>query len=68
MILGIEYDMHWYITTGLLPFEEYSEEQLWTDVEEWRALTSRARQEVESWERRGIEDRREGLDRRIYLG
>ena len=34
-ILSIEYDVHSYITTGLLPFEEFSEERLWTDEEEW---------------------------------
>jgi len=35
IILGIEYDVHWYITTGLLPFEEFSEECPWMDEEEW---------------------------------
>ena len=35
VILGIEYDVHRYITTGLLPFEQYSEEPLWTDEESW---------------------------------
>ena len=34
-ILGIEYDVHPYITTGLLPFEEFAKEPLWTDEEEW---------------------------------
>ena len=33
VILGIEYDVHRYITTGLLPFEEFSEERPWTDEE-----------------------------------
>jgi len=34
-ILGIDYDVHPYITTGLLPFEELAKEPLWTDEEEW---------------------------------
>jgi len=35
IIPGIEYDVHRYITSGLLPFEEFSEEPLWTDEEQW---------------------------------
>jgi len=35
MILGIEYDVQRYITPGMLPFEEYSQEPLWTDEENW---------------------------------
>jgi len=37
--LGIGYEVHWYIATGLLPLEEFSEERLWTDVAEWWALS-----------------------------
>jgi len=35
IISDIGYEVHRYITTGLLPFEEWSEEQPWTDKEEW---------------------------------
>jgi len=43
VIRGIEYEVERYITTGLLPFEHYSEERPWTDEEKWWALTSGAR-------------------------
>ena len=43
---GIAYDMNQYITTGLLPFEEFSEHQPRTDEKEWRALSSVTRYEV----------------------
>ena len=33
--LGIGYHIHRYIITGLLPFEQFSEERLWTDKAEW---------------------------------
>ena len=39
VIEGIGYEVHRYINTGLLPFEEFSEERPWTDEEEWGALT-----------------------------
>jgi hypothetical protein len=35
VISNIGYDVHRYITTGLLPFEEWSDERPWTDEEEW---------------------------------
>jgi hypothetical protein len=34
-IVGISYEVHQYITTGLLPFEEFSDERPWMDKEEW---------------------------------
>jgi len=33
--LGIEYDVHRYITTGLLTYEEFAEERLWMDEDSW---------------------------------
>jgi len=35
IIEGVGYEVHRYITTGALPYEEWSEERLWTDEEEW---------------------------------
>jgi hypothetical protein len=35
IISDIGYEVHRYITTGLLPYEEWSDEQPWTDEEEW---------------------------------
>jgi hypothetical protein len=35
IISDIGYEVHWYITTGQLPYEEWSEERPWTDEEEW---------------------------------
>jgi hypothetical protein len=35
IISGIGYDVHSYITTGLLPYEEWPEERPWTDEEVW---------------------------------
>jgi hypothetical protein len=35
IIGGVGYDVHRYITTGQLPYTQWSEEQLWTDEEEW---------------------------------
>jgi len=32
--IGIRYDVHRYITTGLLPNKEYSDERPWQDEEE----------------------------------
>jgi hypothetical protein len=31
----VGYEVHRYITTGALPYEEWSEEPLWTDKDEW---------------------------------
>jgi hypothetical protein len=35
IISDIGYEVHRYITTGALPYEEWSEAQPWTDKEEW---------------------------------
>jgi hypothetical protein len=35
IISDIGYEVHRYITTGLLPYEEWLEERPWTDEEEW---------------------------------
>ena len=35
IISDIGYKVHLYITTGLLPYEEWPEERPWTDEEEW---------------------------------
>jgi hypothetical protein len=35
IINNIGYKVHQYITTGLLPYEEWSEQRPWTDEEEW---------------------------------
>ena len=35
IINNIGYEVHRYITTGALPYEEWSEERPWTDEEEW---------------------------------
>jgi len=35
IIQGIGYKVHRHITTGLLPFKQFSDEQPWTDEEEW---------------------------------
>jgi len=35
IIEAIGYQVHRYITTGALPYEEWSEERLWTDEAEW---------------------------------
>jgi len=35
IIAGVGYEVHRYITTGALPYKEWSEEQPWTDEEEW---------------------------------
>jgi len=35
IIEGLEYEVHRFITTSALPYEEWSEEWLWTDEEEW---------------------------------
>jgi len=32
---GISDELHWYLAAGLLPFEEFSKEQLWTDTDKW---------------------------------
>ena len=34
-IPGIGYEVHRYFTTGLLPFQEFGEEQPWTDEVDW---------------------------------
>jgi len=34
IIEGVGYDVHRYSTTGPLPYEEWSEEQPWTEEEE----------------------------------
>jgi len=38
VIEEVGYNLHGYITTGLLPFEQFAEEQLWTDEPEWQTL------------------------------
>jgi hypothetical protein len=35
VLIGIGYEVQWYITRGFLRFEEYPDEPLWTDEEEW---------------------------------
>ena len=35
IINNIRYNVHRYVTTGQLHYEEWSEERLWTDEEEW---------------------------------
>jgi len=35
IIEGVGYEVQSYITTSALPYEEWSEEQLWTDQAEW---------------------------------
>jgi len=35
IIRHIQYHVHQYLTTGFLHFQEFSEERLWTDEEEW---------------------------------
>jgi len=40
IISNSQYDLNWYITTGSLPFEEFSKEAPWTAEVEWWAHIS----------------------------
>jgi len=57
-INNIGYEVHRYIFTGVLPFEEFYEERLWTDEEEWNALIYRNKRL--SLGRRGKKDKEIG--------
>jgi len=35
IVEGVGYEVHRYMTIGLLPYEEWSEQQPWTDEEQW---------------------------------